>query len=338
MAPFYAGIDLAARTLWLCIVDAEGQTRVSRKLPNDPEQLRQQLEPFQPNLTAVVESTFNWYWLVDLLQDFGIGVKLAHPLYLKAIAYAKVKTDQVDAHTLAQLLRLEYIPEAFIYPRHLRATRDLLRRRHRLVNMRAGLYRDLQIQLMRRNVTHLGRKSIKTIDGRNLRALLDHAHERRTGMAYLHLIDTLNVEIDDLDREIFTSVRRRRPVVLLKTLPGIGRILAATIYYEIGVIQRFASDKSFSSYCRLAPTIAQSGTTTRTGKNRKQGNRYLKWAFSEAAHMAIVRYPKIRARYEQLRKKKRKPILAKTILAHKLAVAAFHVLRDGEPYRPQALP
>lgn len=291
MSKFYAGVDLGARSSWFCLVDSTGQKQLSRKLPNDPGDIRRLLQPYLPNLSAVVESTFNWYWMVDFLQDLGANVKLAHPLYLKAIAYAKVKTDQVDAHTLAQLLRMDYIPEAFIYPRQLRPTRDMLRRRHRLVSLRARLYRDLQLQLMKHNVTTFSRNTIKLIDGRHLRSLFSHVHDRRGGIALLHLIDVLDSEIDLLDRQVRSSVYHHRPVVLLKTIPGVGRTIAPTIYYEIGHIHRFASDKAFASYCRLAPTIAQSGTITRHGKNRKQGNRLLKWAFSEAAQMAIQRYP-----------------------------------------------
>ena len=148
----------------------------------------------------------------------------------------------------------------------------------------------------------------------------------------------MDEEIAALEEPIFTSVFRKKPVVLLKTIPGIGKILAATLYDEVGHIHRFASDKAFASYCRLAPTIAQSGGVTRQGKNRKQGNRLLKWAFSEAAQMAIQGYPTIRDLFHQLVKKKKKRILAKSILAHKLAVAAFHILKEEQPYRPGTLP
>jgi transposase len=320
------------------VVDADGCKQLNRKTPNDPQRIVSLLKPYGPRLQAVVESTFNWYWIVDLLQDHEIDVKLAHPLYLKAIAYAKVKTDQVDAHTLAQLLRLDYIPEAYIYPRQLRPTRDLLRRRHRLVRWRSDLYRVLQFHLLRENVTTFGRNSVKRIDGRQLRGLLRHPHDRLAGKAVLHLIAALDEEIAGLEESIFASVFRKKPVVLLKTIPGIGKVLAATIFYEVGHIHRFASDKAFSSYCRLAPTVAQSGAISRHGRNRKQGNRFLKWAFSEAAQMAIQSYPAIRETFHRLAKKKRKRILAKAILAHKLAVAAFHVLRDERPYQPGGLP
>lgn len=337
MKEFYAGIDLGARSSWLSVVDAKGRKRLSRRIPNDPAQILGLLEAFRPSLQAVVESTFNGYWLVDLLQDHEIDVKLAHPLYLKAIAYAKVKTDQVDAHTLAQLLRLDYIPEAFIYPRNLRPTRDLLRRRHRLVSWRSDLYRVLHFQLISHNITTFGRNAIKRLDGRHLRSLLAHAHDRRAGLAMLRLIASLDREIAELDEQVSKAVFRKKPVILLKTIPGIGKILAATIYFEVGQIHRFASDKAFASSCRLAPTVAQSGAVTRQGKNRRQGNRLLKWAFSEAAQMAVQGYPKIRDQFHRLLKRKKKRILAKSILAHKLAVAAFHVLRDEQPCQPGLL-
>jgi transposase len=337
MKEYYASIDLASRSSWFCIVDSAGNKQLDRKVSNDPQRISRAIRPFLPDLTAVVESTFNWYWMVDLLQDSGAEVKLAHPLYLKAIAYAKVKTDQVDAHTLAQLLRMHYIPEAFIYPRELRPTRDLLRRRHRLVNLRACMYRDLQVQFMKHNVV-IGRNTIKQIDGRHLRPVLPHTHDRRGALALFHLIDVLDIEIAELEKQVRASVYHHRPVVLPKTIPGVGRTIAPTIYYEVGQIHRFASAKAFASYCRLAPTIAQSGNVTRQGKNRKQGNPRLKWAFSEAAHMAIQRYPAIRDYYNGLVKKKRKRILARSIVAHKIAVAAFHVFKEEEPYRPGILP
>ena len=216
MSPFYAGIDLGARSSWLCIVDANGRKQQSCKTPNDAERILSLLEPYGPDLQAVVESTFNWYWLVDLLQDQKIHVKLAHPLYLKAIAYAKVKTDQVDAHTLAQLLRLDYIPEAFIYPRDLRPTRDLLRRRHRLVSQRSDLIRMLHFQLMSHNVTMFSRNTIRKLYGRHLRGLLSHRHDRQGGMALLRLIDAVDEQVQRLEEEIFASVFRKKPVVLLK--------------------------------------------------------------------------------------------------------------------------
>jgi len=334
MAEYYAGIDLGARSSWLCVVDAKGEKQLNRKVPNDPARILDWLDPFRPSLQVVIESTFNWYWIVDLLEDHQIEVKLAHPLYLKAIAYAKVKTDQVDAHTLAQLLRLDYIPEAFIYPRDLRPTRDLLRRRHRLVSWRSDLVRVLHFQLISHNVTTFGRNAIRQLDDRQLRGLLTHPHDRQVGRSILHLIAGLDLEIAELEKQVSASVFRKKPVVLLKTIPGIGKILAATIYFEVGQIHRFASDKAFASYCRLAPTVAQSGGVTRQGRNRKQGNRLLKWAFSEAAQLAIQGYPTIREQFEQLLRRKKKRILVKSILAHKLAVAAFHVLHDETPCQP----
>jgi transposase len=337
MDRFYAGIDLAARSLWLCIVDTTGRKVFSRKLPNDPDRIARALEPYGTGLSAVVESTFNWYWLVDLLEDLRIETQLAHPLYLKAIAYAKVKTDRVDAHTLAQLLRLGYIPQAFIYPRELRPARDLVRRRNRLVNLRAGMYRDLKLQLMKRNITEFSRNAIKQIDGRHLRSLLPTSDERRIGVALVRLIGTLNQEVEALDKAIQQAVKGIPSVTLLRTIPGVGKTLAPTLYYEIGEIRRFQDAKAFSSYCRVAPTVSQSGAVVKKGKNRKQGNRYLKWALSEAAQMAIQRHPTIREMFVRILKKKKKRIVAKAILAHKLAVVVFRVLHDQVPYRPEML-
>ena len=337
MAEYHAGIDLGARSSWLCVVDAKGTKRLHRRIVNDPCQILSALDPFRGKLQAAVESTFDWDWLVDLLQDHQIDVKLAHPLYLEAIAYAKVKTDPGDAHTLAQLLRLDYIPEAFIDPRDLRPTRDLSRRRHRRVSWRSDLYRILRFQSVRHDITTFDRTAITRLQGRQLRSLLDHAHDRRASLAMLHRIASLDHEIAELDTPVSKAVFRKKPVVLLKTTPGVGTVLAATIDFEVGQIQRFGSDKPFASYCRPAPTIAQSGAATRRRKNRRQGDRLLNWAFSEAAQMAVQRYPKIREQFHRLLKRKNNRILAKSILPHQLAVAAFHVLHDEEPCQPGLL-
>jgi transposase len=180
------------------------------------------------------------------------------------------------------------------------------------VGWRSDLRRALHFQLISHNITSFGRNGIKKLDGRQLRALLSHPHDRQAGGAILRLIAAVDREVARLDEQIASAVFRKRPIVRLKTIPGIGKILAATICFEVGQIHRFASDKAFASYCRVAPMVAQSGAISRQGRNRKQGNRLLK--------------------------KKRKRILGKSILAHKLAVAAFHVLKEERSYQARTLP
>ena len=337
---FYCGIDLSARDSHLCVVDENLSIHLQQKTPNELPRISNLLEPFKPNLQIVVESTFNWYWLVDGLTDLGFDLCLAHTLGLSLITAAKVKTDRRDALTLAKLLRAGVIPKAYIYPASTRPVRDLLRRRMQVVSLRAREYGSLRQLLLREGILSGSRNQIKLADDDDLTRWFSHPLVVMNASLRLERIELLTRQIADLEETILDLTKQKDDYKRLLRIPGIGRILALTVLYEVGEVSRFENDRRFSSYCRLIPGVAQSGAVTRRGRSSKQGNHYLKSAFNQAAIAAVRSYPRIRRCYERHLRRHRgsaRKLVAYNVIAHKLAQAVFHVLRDETEYREELL-
>jgi len=337
---FYSGIDLSARDSHLCVVDESLSIHLQQKSANDLSRISYLLEPFKPDLQVVVESTFNWYWLVDGLTDLGFDVCLAHTLGLSLITAAKVKTDRRDAFNLAKLLRAGLIPRAYIYPASTRPVRDLLRRRMQAVSLRAREYGSLRQLLLREGILSSSRNQIKLADDADLKEWFSHPLVVMNAHHRLERIELLTRQIADLEATILDLTRQKDDYRRLLGIPGIGRILALSILYEVGEVSRFENGRHFSSYCRLVPGVAQSGSVTRRGRSSKQGNHYLKSAFNQAAIAAVRSYPRIRRCYERHLRRHRgsaRKLVAYNVVAHKLAQAVFHVLRDETEYREELL-
>ena len=337
---FYCGIDLSARDSHLCIVDESLSIHLQQKSANELPRISNLLQPFKPHLKIVVESTFNWYWLVDGLQGLGFDVCLAHTLGLSMITQAKVKTDRRDAFTLAKLLRAGLIPKAYIYPAQTRPVRDLLRRRQKVVALRAQEYGALRQLLLREGILESSRNEIKLAEEDDLRQWFTHPLVVMNASHQLERIDLLSRQILELEQRIVELTRGKADYKRLLGIAGIGRILALTILYEVGEVSRFQSVRQFSSYCRLVPGVAQSGGVSRRGRASKQGNHYLKSAFNQAAVVAVRSYPRIRRCYERHLKRHRgsaRKLVAYNVIAHKLAQAAYYVLKQGEDYREEML-
>jgi transposase len=337
---FYCGIDLSARTSHLCVVDDTLATLLQQKAPNDLPRIAHLLDPFKPHLRVVVESTFNWYWLVDGLLDLGFDVCLAHTLGLSMITQAKVKTDRRDAFTLAKLLRAGLIPKAYIYPASTRPIRDLLRRRHKLVEMRAYEYGSLRHLLLRQGFISSSRNQVKLADDEDLKEWFTHPLLVMTGSFQLERIELLSRQIAQLEQQIIQLTRDTTDYKRLLEVPGIGRILALTIHYEVGEISRFETARHFSSYCRVVPGVAQSGKVSRRGRSSKQGNRYLKSAFNQAAVAAVRYYPAVKQcylRHLQRHRGSARKLVAYNVVAHKLAQAVYRVLKEGLDYREELI-
>jgi transposase len=335
---FYCGIDLHARDCFLCVIDDQDKIHLKSKVSNHLPSILDQLEAFSSRPSVVVESTLNWYWLVDGLQEAGFEVKLAHTLGLYMITGAKVKTDRRDAFTLARLLRLGAIPEAYIYPKDQRPIRDLLRRRKRLVFLRAAVYGDLRRTLLQHGLFGYSRGEIKGLSEAQIIHDLEHPAARCSGQLQLERISLYSRQIKDLEEMILATVAEEPLFDLLQTIPGVGKILALTIYYEVGDIDRFEGPKQFCSYARVVPGIAQSGHTTRRGRGSKQGNGYLKWAFSQASGLAVRFYPRVRKfrqKHLSRRRSKARKLISLSIVAHKLATGAFYVLKDQVPFNEE---
>jgi len=337
---FYCGIDLGARNSQVCMIDDDLNIHLQQKIPNDLPRIIHKIDPFNEDLRIVVESTFNWYWLIDGLQEKGYDVFLAHTLGLYMITGAKVKTDRRDALALAKLLKAGLIPKAYIYPKHSRPVRDLLRRRRHLVSLRAIEYSSLRMLLMRHGILEHNRNQIKLLPEEELKRWLSHPLVQLHARQQLQRARLYTSQLEELEEKILTIAQDRPEYDRLMTIPGIGKILAVTVLYEVGEISRFLNPKHFSSYCRLIPGITQSGSSCRRGRGSKQGNANLKWAFSQAAIYAVRYYPKIRRSYDRhLRRHqgRARKLIAYNIIAHKLAVAAFHVLRNETVYHEEML-
>lgn len=338
---FYCGIDLGSRSAQLCVIDETERVHVQRNVRCQLGEVLGLLERFAPKPEVVVESTFNWYWLVDGLTDAGYSTKLAHVLGLAMITAAKVKTDKRDALTLARLLRVGAIPEAHVYPREHRATRDVLRRRLCLVRLRAEEYGSIRRMLYRYGVIDHSRRSTTLLSEDELASFFDDDALKLHARQEIARVQLYTEQIDELEKQLLTLARERDEFHRLLQLPGVADILALTILYETGPIARFASARHYSSYCRVVPGIGQSsGVIRRRGRQSKQGNPFLKLAFNQAAMHAVRHYPRIRAYFErQLLKRvgRAGKVVVFNNVAHKLAVATFHMLRDAVDYEEDLL-
>ncbi len=250
---FYCGMDLSARDCQVCVIDEDLSCLVQQKVRNELPSILRLIEPFKASLQIVVESTFNWYWLVDGLQEAGYDVCLAHTLGLYMITGAKVKTDRRDALALAKLLKAGMIPKAYIYPKDTRPIRDLLRQRSRLVALRGATYGSLRRLLLRQGLLRHSRNDIKETTEEDLQRWFAHPLVRLHGQHELERIELFSQQITTLESQLLATVQDRPEFHRLLTIPGLGKILAMTIFYEIGPIARFQDAREFASYCRLVP-------------------------------------------------------------------------------------
>jgi transposase len=340
---YYGGIDLGAKSSQVCIINAEGQLCFNKKLPNNLQTIISQIQRFGDEISVVVESTFNWDWIVYGLQRIGYQVRMAHTLALRAISSAKVKTDKRDAHTLARLLMADMIPTAYIYPEEQRPIRDLLRRRWRIVRQRAEHLRALRFMLYRHGHLHT-QADAKKIETDDLDDWFDNADQKLLATFDIEEIRHLDEQIKHFDQRLEEAVRTWNSTQLknLMSMPGVGIVVALTIAIEIGSIDRFSDARRFSSYCRVVPGCANSAETAKRGSQAKskQGNPYLKWAFSMAANKAVQFYPEFKQLHQRHLKRHKGAggkMVAYNTVAHRIAQAAFHILKNNEPYQKEKL-
>lgn len=337
---FYCGIDLHATNSFLCVIDDKDKILLKEKLKNDLGTILYALESFSPRPSVVVEATINWYWLVDGLQEAGFDVKLAHSMALYMITGAKVKTDRRDAFSLARLLRLDAIPEAYIYPKAKRPIRDLLRKRKQVVSLRANAYGALRRVLLQYGFYGYSQATIKSLTEEQLDQHLEHFATQAGCHLEVQRVRFYSKQIKNLENIILSSVSDDRCFELLQAIPGVGKILALTILYETGDIDRFQSAKHFCSYARVVPGVAQSSGVSKRGRGSKQGNPHLKWAFCQAAALS-VRYNtgirKFRQRHLARRRSKAKKMVTLCIVAHKLAIASYNILKNRVPFKQELM-
>jgi transposase len=289
------------------------------------------LEPYKSDMAGVVvESTFNWYWLVDALMDADYQVHLANTTAIQKYNGMKYSDDQDDAFWLAEMLRLNILPQGYIYPKDERPLRDLLRKRGHLVKLRTSLILSLQNIIQRNCGTKIRVGDIKVRKEDRLSPYLaGNEGLLLTGSVSKEVIDFLTTKILVLEKFIEGKMKIKEGYRHLLSLPGVGLILGLTIMLETGDISRFAKVGNYASYCRKV-------STKWTSNDKKKGNKYLAWAFSEAAEFARRHDEKARAFYNR-KMQKTNFMVAHNALAHKLARAAYHVMKDQTPYLPEKL-
>jgi len=334
----YAGIDLHSNNSYLAISDEEDNRRYKKRLPNQADVILAELEPYHDDLVGiVVESTFNWYWVVDMLMDNGYKVHLANPAGIQKDKGLKYSGDNHDAFWLARLLRLGILAEGYIYPKEWRPVRDLLRKRGHLIKLRTSLINSLQGIISRNCGCQLPGKKIKQVRTNHVAPLLEaHTDLALSGSVSKECIDYISQKIREIEVSVESRVELLAPFAGLQTIPGVGKILSLTIMLETGDIGRFEKVGNFSSYCRKVPTSWTSNGKKKGRGNGKNGNRYLAWAFSEAAEF-LRRYDQSARAFYNRKTAKKNFMVAHAALAHKLCRAAYFIIRDGVEYNPHKL-
>ncbi len=331
--PYYCGIDLHARLLYVCIIDEHGEVLVHKKIPDSPEQLLALLQPYIGNIVVGVECMHCWYWVSDFCQSHNIDFVLGHALYMKAIHGGKTKNDKIDSFKIAKLLRGGNFPLAYNYPTELRATRDLLRRRTKLVRFGADLKAHVNNTVSQYNYRphYLNLRYPAARD--KMTDVFDDISVQRNVDIDLTMVGHIETELRKVEWFIEKQAKQHNPrdYYLLKSIAGVGQILALTILYEIGDINRFDSVQKFASYSRLVKCKAESAGKTYGTQGNKIGNAHLKWAFSEMAVLYLRGNDKARAYLNQLQKRMCKA-KALSALAHKLGRCVYFMLKNQKAF------
>ena len=333
----YAGLDLHATNTYVAMIDQENKVLYKQRHRNELPSIIAALDPFKKDLQGVVvESTFNWYWLVDGLMGEGYPVHLANPSAIKQYEGLKQIDDKRSSLWLANLLRLGILPSGYIYPKEERPTRDLLRKRLQLVRHRTSHILSVKNILARNLGLRIRSVDVKKLLDSEVKRLFPDKEMRASVLSSLGLIRHLGEGISTIESMITKKLKVKKEFTKLMTLPGIGTILALTIMLEVGDIRRFPTVGDYSSYCRcVKSTRISAGKITGHG-NRKNGNKYLSWAYVEAAQAARRFHETVRNYYEKKMAKTNK-IVAIKALSHKLTRASYYVMRDQVDYDPARL-
>jgi transposase len=327
-----AGIDLHSNNLMIGIVDAAGRRVRHQKLECDLEAVLKFLRPYQRRLKSVaIESTYNWYWLGDGLGAAGYPVVLANPAKIEQYRGIKCADDKNDAYFLAELQRLKILPTGYIYDAALRPVRDLLRRRVSLVQQRTALILSFKSLYARTTGQAMSLSRLKGMSAEVAQELYEHPANQLIATLQQEHIAGLNRSIEQIEKVVLASARALPGYTRLNTLPGVGRILGMTIAMEVGEIGRFGSPGQFASYCRAVASRRISNGKEKGRNNGKCGNKYLAWAFVEAANFA-KRYDDRCRRWFDRKAAQTCGVLATKALACKLAKAAWHVLSANVAY------
>ncbi len=330
---YYCGIDLHARKMYVCILNQAGKTKVHKNIDTDPGAFFELIFPFLDDVAVAVECVFSWYWLADVCAQHKIPFVLGHALYMKAIHGGKTKNDKIDSYKIAALLRGGNLPVAYAYPAKMRATRDLLRRRMYLMRRRAELLTHIQNTNTQYNLPEIGKNLSKKCHRKHIAERFDDPAVKMTVEADLALIGFYDQLLPKIEQYIDQCAKQHDPNALyrLRTMPGIGYILALAILYEVGDIERFKSVQDFSSYARLIRPQKQSDGKWAGKSNKKIGNAHLKYAIGEAAKL-LLRRSKRAVRYREKLEGKHGKAKSYGIFTHKVGRAVYFMLKNKKAF------
>ena len=330
---YYCGIDLHARKMYVCIIDQKGKTRVHKNIKTDPELLFELIFPYIDDMVIGVECVFCWYWVADLCSEHKITFVLGHALYMKAIHGGKTKNDKVDSYKIAALLKGGNFPIAYTYPAKMRATRDLLRRRTYIARRCSELVAHIQNTNTQYNLPAFAKKISRKYNRQGVAERFEDPSVKKSVEVDLAIIDSLNPILAQLEWYIEKTARQHdyRSLYLLRSIPGVGQILALVILYEIHDIKRFPRVQDFSSYARLIKPVKESNGKWAGKTNKKIGNAHLKWAIKEAAILMLRESGQAKDYLARLEKKYNKG-KALGILTHKLGRAIYYMLKNNEAF------
>ena len=330
----YGGIDLHANNSVIVLLNEQDEVSYQKRLPNDLPIILGQLAPYRTEIKGVVvESTYNWYWLVDGLMEADYRVHLANPAAIQQYNGLKYTDDLSDARWLAHLLRLGVVPEGYIYPKAARAVRDLLRKRAHLVRQHTANVLSVQNIMTRNTGARFSGKRIQELTKQDLTTLLSDETQVCAVTSSLVVLECLRQQIKTLEKIVHKRLHYTPSYEQLLTVPGIGTILAQTITLETGAISRFPTVGNYASYCRCVDSQKISNGKRKGTGNVKNGNPYLAWAYMEAAQFAMRFQPEAQRFYQRkLAKSRHNTVLARKAVAHKLARACYYLMRDLVPF------
>jgi transposase len=330
---FYCGIDLHARKMYVCIIDQKGKTKVHQNMKTDPEILFDVIFPFLEDIVICVECMFSWYWIADFCTEHKIAFVLGHALYMKAIHGGKTKNDKIDSYKIAKLLRGGNLPLAYPYPAKMRATRDLLRRRTYMVRQCGLLLAHIQNTNTQYNLPAFNKKISRKYNHQEVSDRFEDPAVKASVDADLAMIDAFNTLIKKLEWQIEKAARQHNyhDLYLLRSIPGVGQVLALVMLYEIDTIKRFPTVQDFSSYCRLIRPEKESDGKWAGKSNKKIGNAHLKWAIREAAMLFLRESDRAKRFVDHLEKKGEKG-KALGIFTHKLGRAIYFMLKNKKAF------
>jgi transposase len=327
-----AGFDLHGNNVVIGVIDLEGKRITHGTVECDLEKVEDFLKPYKTRLqSSAVESTFNWYWLVDGLRARGYPIDLANPAKIEQYGGIKHADDKHDAFHLAELQRLKILPKGHVYDPVLRPVRDLFRRRTLLVHQRTALMLSFKSLYNRTTGAPMTLTELKSLESGDAAKLYEHPANKLVAQIQLQQIESLNEHIARMEKAVLKSAREIPLYERLVTMPGVGKILGMTITMEVGDISRFKTDGDFASYCRMVDSRRLSNGKQKGQNNAKCGNKYLAWAFIEAANFA-QRYDEDCRRWYDRKKAKTSLIIATKALACKLAKAAWHMMTHNTNY------